>query len=206
MTAQEINTTKNIPKPSNRESEIQSSKNQKQSVLKKPQGITYKNLEQVFGKCINCKVVEKEIAKKDAIELEQLPVMVKKTIKEIIKHKKGRYEDYHKIVTRLSKGTINNNCNSALRTGERTCQVFYFSFINNSVELMGTHRCRVEKINGDLSIFKFTGNRLFTILKPYRKSALVYIGRSYLSEHRQKKYDRENPDNIENDNFGNEVG
>ena len=71
---------------------------------------------------------------------------------------------------------------------------------------MGTHRCLVERLNGDLVVFKFTGNRLFATLKPYRESAMAFIGRSYLPEHQQQRYDVNNPDNEENDNFGNEVG
>jgi hypothetical protein len=182
------------------------SENQQKYKLKIPEGISTNNLEKAFGTCFNCEEIEQLITKKETKELKKLPFMVYKTINEITKYKKGRYEDVHKIVAKLSNGNINNNFESALRTGERICQVFYFSFLANSAQLVGTHRCLVERLNGDIAIFKFTGNRLFVTFKPYKESALAFVGRSYIPEHQQQRYDRENPDNKENDNFGNEVG
>ncbi len=171
-----------------------------------PEMISKNDLDKIFGSCLFCEEINQSITKRDATELTKIPFMVKKTILEITKNRKGRYEDIHKIVNRISSGNINSNVSAALRTGERMCQVFYFSFLDNSVQLVGTHRCLVERLNGDLGVFKFTGNRLFVTLKPYKESALAFIGRSYVPEHHQQRYDRENTDNIENDNFGNEVG
>jgi len=182
------------------------SRDQQKYKLKVPAGISKNSLDQVFGFCLNCKEIEGQITKKDAAELEQLPNMVKKTIYEITKYKKGKYDDHHNIVAKLSNGHINNSIKSGLRTGARICQVYCFGFLDNSVQLVGTHRCLVERLNDDFIVFKFTGNRLFATLKPYKESALVFIGRSYVPEHQQQRYDRENPDNLENENFGNEVG
>jgi hypothetical protein len=182
------------------------SENEQKNKLKIPEGISKNNFDQVFGSCLNCVEIERLITKKDATELDNLPNMVKNTIDEITKYKKGRYDDFHNIITKLSKGDINTNFIPALRIGERICQVFYFSFMNNSVQLVGTHRCLVERLNDKPVVFKFTGNRLFATLKPYKESAMTFIGRSYIPEHQQQRYDIENPDNKENDNFGNQVG
>ena len=180
--------------------------NQQKYKLKMPECISKNNLEEVFGLCINCDEIERLITKKDATELKQLPFMVKKTIKEITNNRKGENDDVHEIVAKLSNGNINENISTAFWTGERMCQVFDFSFLNNSVQLVGTHRCLIEKFDGNFGIIKFTGNRLFATFKQYKESALVYIGRSYLSDHKQQRYDLENQNNFENDNFGNEVG
>jgi hypothetical protein len=180
--------------------------NQQKYKLKMPECISKNNPEEVFGLCINGDEIEQLITKKNAIELKQLPLIVKKTIKELTNNRKGENDDVHEIVAKLSNGNINENISSALRTGERMCQVFDFSFFDNSVQLVGTHRCLLERFNGDLSIFKFTGNRLFATFKPYKESALVFFGRSYLPEHQQQRYDKKNHDNKENNNFGNEVG
>lgn len=182
------------------------SENEQKNKLKIPEGISKNNLNQVFGPCLNCVEIERLITKNDAAELDNLPNMVKSTINEITKYKKGKYDDIHNVIAKLSKGDINTNFISALRIGERICQVFDFSFMDNSVQLVGTHRCLVERLNDEPVIFKFTGFRLFATLKPYKESAMTFIGRSYDPGHQQQRYDIENPDNKENDNFGNKIG
>ena len=143
---QDISKTKNDSLSTDSVIEDKESENQQKHKLKVPEGISKNNLDNVFGFYLNCKEIERFITKKDATELEQLPTMVKKTIDEITKRKKGKYEDFHEIVAKLSKGDINNNFTSALRTAEHICQVFYFSFLDNSVQLVGTHRCLVERL------------------------------------------------------------
>jgi len=182
------------------------SENEQKNKLKIPEGISKNNLDQVFGSCLNCVEIDQLITKNDAAELDNLPNMVKNTIDEITKYKKGKDEDIHNIIAKLSKGDINTNFISALRTGERICQVFDFSFMDSAVKLVGTHRCLVERLNDEPVVFKFTGFRLFATLKPYKESAMIFIGRSYDPGHQQQRYNIENPDNKENDNFGNKVG
>jgi hypothetical protein len=96
---------------------------------------------------------------------------------------------------------------TAVRQGERQCTVYWYGFLDEGGGRVGTHRCRLEWIDGDqLSITKVTGDGLTGVFRPVESGGAIFIGRSFLPDHRERDYDPAAPLNVANQNYGNVVG
>jgi len=96
---------------------------------------------------------------------------------------------------------------AAVGQGERTCTVYWYGFLDEAGGRVGTHRCKLEWVDGDqLSITKLTGDRLFGVFRPVESGGGIFFGRSYLADQRERDYDPAAPLNAGNQNFGNVVG
>lgn len=95
----------------------------------------------------------------------------------------------------------------AVGQGERKCTVYWYGFLDTGGSRVGTHRCRLEWIDGDqLAITKLTGDRLFGVFRPVESGGGIFFGRSYLPDQPERDYDAAAPLNAGNQNFGNVVG
>lgn len=93
-----------------------------------------------------------------------------------------------------------------VKTGKKACVVYWYGFLDNRSERVGRHQCRVSRKDGGLVIEKTTGDGLYGTLTPYSGRSQALVGRTYLSDHKFRRYDAKRPDNPENENFGNKVG
>lgn len=92
-----------------------------------------------------------------------------------------------------------------LTTGERSCTVYWYGFMENAGQVIGHHRCRIEETADGLVITKETGERFRAEIVPAGGGYHIAVGRSYLADHAERNYDAGNPHNAANDNFGNYV-
>ncbi len=90
--------------------------------------------------------------------------------------------------------------------GEHACTVYDFGFLDNGGRRVGAHRCRISRTGTGLLIEKLTGERLSGEVLPISGGAGLLVGRTYLPEHADRRYDPLRPANAENQNFGNTTG
>ncbi|MCP1198640.1 hypothetical protein [Notoacmeibacter sp. MSK16QG-6] len=96
---------------------------------------------------------------------------------------------------------------SAVRPGRYQCNVFWYGFLENSRQFLGTHRCRVERDRlGNLVILKLTGQGLNATLLEIESGGIAFAGRNAPSGSLAEPYDPERPTDRLNNNFGNVVG
>lgn len=95
---------------------------------------------------------------------------------------------------------------SQVKAGPYACTVWWYGFLEEGSDRVGTHKCAVETSgDGALRIRKFTGERINATTSAL-DGRTIYAGRKFLSGHRQTEYDIDQPVNTENENFGNKVG
>lgn len=96
---------------------------------------------------------------------------------------------------------------AAIPTGERSCTLYWYGFLDDAARPVGSHRCRVERRDdGTITLAKTSGERLAGNLHPIGEGAFAFAGRSYLAAQNERSYDIEKPLNEGNGNFGNVVG
>lgn len=95
---------------------------------------------------------------------------------------------------------------SAVEAGEHACTVYWYGFLDNAGQEVGRHQCLVERTDAGLTVRKLTGEMLAADLLETGEGYRIAVGRSFLAEHAERSYDPLNPDNAQNDNFGNFVG
>ena len=93
-----------------------------------------------------------------------------------------------------------------IKTGKRPCTVYWYGFLDNASERVGRHQCRVTRTADTLTIEKTTGDGLKALVHPYGQKTKAFIGRTYLPEQKRRAYDKANPANSGNENYGNKVG
>ncbi|HZP21774.1 MAG TPA: hypothetical protein VFB16_16410 [Bauldia sp.] len=93
-----------------------------------------------------------------------------------------------------------------VKTGIRTCTVYWYGFLDHGSEKVGTHLCKVSRKGGVLGVEKTTGDGMLVSLYPYAAPVDAYVGRTFTSDQIERKYDKDHPANDENDNYGNKVG
>ncbi|MGV8840022.1 MAG: hypothetical protein ACWA6X_06925 [Bauldia sp.] len=96
---------------------------------------------------------------------------------------------------------------AAVATGDRACTVYWYGFLENAGQTVGSHQCRVSRnATGGLVVEKLTGEMLYAEITPVAAGTGVAVGRTFLEGHANRRYDPATPDNAENANFGNFVG
>ncbi|MCW5714038.1 MAG: hypothetical protein KIT43_05955 [Bauldia sp.] len=102
---------------------------------------------------------------------------------------------------------LGNGDLAAIATGDRTCTVYWYGFLDNAGQTVGQHRCRVTRgEDGMLTVEKLSGEMMHAQIAPVADGTGVAVGRTFLEGHAIRRYDPATPDNAENANFGNFVG
>lgn len=153
-----------------------------------------------------CRSVLAALAPADAAALEALPGRAALTIAEI-RGTPGLPSDAgaEAVLDRLLAGSFTGSL-GAVGTGERSCTLYWYGFLDEASRRVGTHRCRIERAGDGLTLIKLTGERLSAAVEPLDEATGVLVGRTYLEGHRIRSYDASRPTNPENENFGNHVG
>jgi hypothetical protein len=89
--------------------------------------------------------------------------------------------------------------------GPKSCTVYWYGFLDQGARRVGSHRCRLTDTSDGFLVEKLSGERLSARVTN-ADGAAIYAGRSFLEGHAQTSYDRDQPLNAENENFGNKVG
>ncbi len=95
---------------------------------------------------------------------------------------------------------------AAVTTGERNCTVYWYGFLENGGQVVGEHQCRIELTDEGLTVTKLTGEMLRADIVPAGGGYALAIGRTFIDDQPERAYDRDNPDNAVNPNFGNYAG
>jgi hypothetical protein len=154
----------------------------------------------------NCQGILAALAPADAVSLEELADRVALTI-EANAGTPGLPSDpgAEAALARLTGGALSGTLGE-VGTGERSCTLYWYGFLDEASRRVGTHRCRIERDGDRLTVAKLTGERLAGLVQPLGESAGILVGRTYLDGHQQRSYDPARPTNAENENFGNHVG
>ena len=154
----------------------------------------------------SCQRILGTLAPEDAAALETLPDRVVRTIAEILASTTLTSDPAAEAALgRVGKAEFQSGFGE-VATGERTCTLYWFGFLDEASRRVGTHRCRIERDGERLLLTKLTGEGLSGYVEPLGVGTGILIARSYLEGHRLQSYDAGQPTNPENDNFGNHVG
>ena len=136
----------------------------------------------------DCKAVRASLAKADLAEIEKLPAQVSDTILSLEGQPSLPANPMAKaFMAKLAGGTFDGNFDS-VKTGRRICTVYWYGFMENGSEVVGTHQCRIGRQGGNLTIEKLTGTRMSGTLYPYTTAARVFVGRT-IYEDRKDSFD-----------------
>ena len=160
-----------------------------------------RSLESCTGKC---EELFGSLAPEDANTLRGLPERVARTIEEF------DGEDYELLPARVQGALelvqgLGGTTAIALDPGMRGCTVIWFGFLDEGGSVVGRHQCRIDEKDGERWLTKLPGEGLFVRLVEL-EGGNVAVGRTYLPEQKERRYDRDRPNNSGNGNFGNFVG
>ena len=151
-----------------------------------------------------CREVFEQLAPSDAAALRELPARVARTIDEVgageVSAWAARAQDTLSLLQSLDPTAA-----IAPDPGDRACTVIWYGFLDEGGEVVGRHRCRIEERDSELILTKLTGEGLHARLVDFG-SGTAAVGRTYLEEQRERRYDPERPNNRGNPHFGNFVG
>lgn len=153
-----------------------------------------------------CQDILATLAPEDAVALEGLPDRIAHTMATILASTNLPSDPAAEAaLARLGTADVTTGF-AAVATGERTCTLYWYGFLDEASRRIGTHRCRLQRDGDRLVLTKLTGNRLSGYVEPLAAGTGILIARSYLDGHLLTAYDAARPTNPENDNFGNHVG
>ena len=153
----------------------------------------------------DCKAVRARLAEADAKELANLPAQVTETLAVIADAGPPADGQADAVAARLREGPFDGAFDK-VRTGTRTCTVYWYGFLDIASQRVGTHQCRLTRKDGRLVVEKRTGDGLHAEIAAYAGPVRAFLGRSFLPGHTEQRYDAGNPANAANDNYGNKVG
>ncbi len=116
-----------------------------------------------------------------------------------------------KVLERVANAAFEPDPATAIKPGRAKCTTYYFGFLDNAAERVGTHTCEVRmvRIGGNLTsltLEKTTGDGFFADIRPFRAGAMATLGRTFLKGHAITRYNAAQPRNRENTNYGNKIG
>ncbi len=149
-----------------------------------------------------CRALFDELAPADADALRELPARVAGTIEAVAAGDISAWPPRAQSALALIRG-IDPTPAIALDPGERA--VLWYGFLDEGGEEVGRHRCRIHEADGELRLTKLTGEGRTVRLVEFGPGTAA-IGRTYLPEQRERRYDPGRPNNRGNENFGNIVG
>ena len=159
-----------------------------------------------FEPCADeCKALFDSLAPEDAEALRALPERVALTIAEVKATDVPAWDAQAQGALALVE-SLALNTGIGIDAGTRPCTVIWFGFLDQGGDVVGRHKCRIDEEDGELTLTKLTGEGLFVRVVELADSGNVAVGRTYLPEQTERRYDRDRPDNRGNDNFGNFVG
>ena len=158
-----------------------------------------------FETCTSeCQEFMASLAPKDAESLRGLPERVARTIEELDGEYVERLPAAVKGALRRVQ-SLGGTTALGLNPEKRGCTVFWFGFLDEAGRVVGRHQCRIDEKDGELWLTKLTGEGLRVRLAEFQ-GGNVAIGRTYLQEQSERRYDPGRPNNRGNENFGNFVG
>ena len=147
--------------------------------------------------------LEEQLADSDATELRALPAQVARTLANSAGSAADAKADA--IGRIVGAGSFDNDFDR-IKPGPRSCIVYWYGFLDNASERVGSHQCRIGRKGPDLTIEKLTGDGFLATISPCKGSGHMFVGRTFLREQKERRYDPVHPANKGNDNFGNKVG
>lgn len=169
-------------------------------------------IEDAMGPCPFCDDVRKITTETEFAELTGLPVMIERTIADVV-GRRGPLEDAkgRTYLDLLAKVAFDPDPYAAIKAGNARCTIYHVGFLDNAVQRVGEHQCvvRMVLIGGELTsltIEKTSGDGFHANVKRFRVNAPAFLGRTYLKGHAVTRYNQAQPFNKENRNFGNKVG
>lgn len=161
----------------------------------------------ILARCTgSCAEALGRLAPADQRLLEALPQRVARTADELARNPGLTWNEQARPVLDRAMAIAPGGDFARVRTGQRPCTVFWFGFLDNAGERVGRHSCRVTRRGGALTIEKVTGDRLSAQIVPIDAGSGLLIGRTYLPDQPERRYDPDRPANASNDNFGNKTG
>ena len=152
-----------------------------------------------------CQAVRAQLTPADASELTALPGQVAHTLSLSERAMLPLDNQAELVLRRIAQGKNDGNFDR-VRPGKHLCTVYWFGFLENGSEKVGTHSCRIVRKNGVITVGKSTGDGFSATLLPYDGSLRAVVGRTFLPEQKERTYDRDKPANSGNENYGNKVG
>lgn len=153
----------------------------------------------------DCKALRATLSEADASELANVPSQVTETLAVIADGGMPANAKADAVAALLRKGPF-DGAFGKVKTGKRACAVYWYGFLDNASERLGSHQCRVSRKAGKLVVEKLTGDGLYAEITPYAGSVHAFVGRTFLPGQTERRYDGDNPANSSNENFGNKVG
>jgi hypothetical protein len=150
--------------------------------------------------------VSERLAESDAAELRALPAQVARTLAanagESGLAADPKADEIGRIV---AEGRFDNDFDQ-VKPGRRSCSVYWYGFLDNASERVGSHQCRITRKGGALTVEKLTGDGFIATVFPCKTPGHAVVGRTFLRDQKERGYEAAHPANRGNDNFGNKVG
>ena len=151
---------------------------------------------------VQCDLGE-QLADADAKELRALPAQVARTLANSAGSAADAKAD--EIARIVGAGSFDNDF-VRINPGRHNCVVYWYGFLDNASERVGSHQCRIARKGPDLTVEKLTGDEFIATISPCKGSGHMVVGRTFLREQKERGYDAVHPANKGNENFGNKVG
>ncbi len=160
----------------------------------------------VLGRCeAACTRILSGLAPEDAAALMGLPDRVARTVSAIWTAPELTWDQPAKeVLDALAERPM--AAASGIAPGEHACTVYWYGFLDQGGSRVGRHRCRIDRDGEGITVTKITGDGYFARLEPLGSGASIAVGRTYLPEQDERRYDAAKPANSGNDNFGNRIG
>lgn len=153
-----------------------------------------------------CESLRSMLLPEDVAAIEALPASVLATLKSLPADPANPPDPGAAAIAKLiATGTFDGDFDG-VKAGAHACTVYWYGFLDQTMQRVGRHKCTVKRVVDSVSITKTTGDGLAGKLVRYLPGGLVFVGRSYLPDHKARAYDKAEPANPENTNFGNFVG
>lgn len=162
---------------------------------------------EVIGACAGaCRSVLDRLAPVDAAALMALPDRVARTVAAIEAAPGLSWDEPSRAVLAEVAGADPTRGLADVGSGKHPCTVYWYGFLEEAGSRVGRHQCRVERDGDRMTVSKLTGDGFFAVLEPIGPGARIAVGRTYLPDQSERRYDGAAPANAGNGNFGNRVG